>query len=161
MPIFTPTEITDNYMKASVGKAASPAWRLFVLAVAAGLLIGLGGVTSSTAAHALDNAGMVRLVSGLIFPVGLMMVILMGTELFTGNALMITAALDGRITWGRLLRNWGIVFAGNLVGAVLLAACMAFFGQLNIGGGDLAVYTAKVAAAQKNRKSTQQNTRKT
>lgn len=147
MPIFTPTEITDNYMKASVGKAESPAWRLFVLAVAAGLLIGLGGVTSSTAAHALDNAGMVRLVSGLIFPVGLMMVILMGTELFTGNALMITAALDGRITWGRLLRNWGIVFAGNLVGAVLLAACMAFFGQLNIGGGDLAVYTAKVAAS--------------
>ena len=42
MSIFTPTEITDNYMKASVGKAASPAWRLFVLAVAAGLLIGLG-----------------------------------------------------------------------------------------------------------------------
>ena len=147
MPIFSPTEITDNYMKASVGKAASPAWRLFVLAVAAGLLIGLGGVTSSTAAHALDNAGMVRLVSGLIFPVGLMMVILMGTELFTGNALMITAALDGRITWGRLLRNWGIVFAGNLVGAVALAACMAFFGQLNIGGGDLAVYTAMVGAA--------------
>lgn len=146
MSIFTPTEITDNYMKASVGKAASPAWRLFVLAVAAGLLIGLGGVTSSTAAHALDNAGMVRLVSGLIFPVGLMMVILMGTELFTGNALMITAALDGKITWGRLGRNWAIVFTGNLVGAVALAACMAFFGQLNIGGGDLAVYTAKVAA---------------
>lgn len=147
MPIFTPTEITDNYMKASVGKAESPAWRLFILAVAAGLLIGLGGVTSSTAAHSLDDAGMVRLVSGLIFPVGLMMVILMGTELFTGNALMITAALDGRITWGRLLRNWGIVFAGNLVGAVALAACMAFFGQLNIGGGDLAVYTAMVGAA--------------
>lgn len=146
MPIFTPTEITDGYMKASVGKAESPAWRLFILAVAAGLLIGLGGVTSSTAAHALDNAGMVRLVSGLIFPVGLMMVILMGTELFTGNALMTTAALDGKITWGRLGRNWAIVFAGNLVGAVLLAACMAFFGQLNIGGGDLAVYTAKVAA---------------
>jgi len=147
MPIFSPTEITDNYMKASVGKAESPAWRLFILAVAAGLLIGLGGVTSSTAAHSLDDAGMVRLVSGLIFPVGLMMVILMGTELFTGNALMITAALDGRITWGRLLRNWGIVFAGNLVGAVALAACMAFFGQLNIGGGDLAVYTAMVGAA--------------
>ena len=74
MSIFTPTEITDNYMKASVGKAASPAWRLFVLAVAAGLLIGLGGVTSSTAAHGLENAGLVRLMSGLIFmisaPVG-------------------------------------------------------------------------------------------
>lgn len=60
---------------------------------------------------------------------------------------MVTAAIDGQITWGRLFRNWGIVFLGNLVGAVALAACMAFFGQLNIGGGDLAVYTAKVAAA--------------
>lgn len=146
MAIFTPTEITDNYMNASVAKAESPAWRLFLLAVAAGVLIGLGAVTSSTAAHGLDNVGLVRLMSGLIFPVGLMMVILMGTELFTGNALMITAALDGRITWAQLLRNWGIVFAGNFVGAVGLAACMAFFGQLSIGGGDLAVYTARVAA---------------
>ena len=117
MAIFSPTEITDNYMRASVGKAASPAWRLFLLAVAAGVLIGLGAVTSSTAAHGLENAGLVRLMSGLIFPVGLMMVILMGTELFTGNALMVTAAIDGQITWGRLFRNWGIVFLGNLVAA--------------------------------------------
>lgn len=147
MAIFTPSEITDNYAKASIAKAASPAWRLFLLAVAAGVFIGLGAVTSSTAAHALENAGMVRLVSGLIFPIGLMMVILLGTELFTGNALMVTAAVSGKISWRLLLRNWGIVFVGNLVGTVALAALMAFFGQLNIGGGDLAVYTAKVAAA--------------
>ena len=115
--------------------------------MAAGVFIGLGAVTSSTAAHALENAGMVRLVSGLIFPIGLMMVILLGTELFTGNALMVTAAVSGKISWKLLLRNWGIVFLGNLAGAVVLAALMAFFGQLNIGGGDLAVYTAKVAAA--------------
>ena len=147
MALFTPTEITDNYAKASIAKAESPAWRLFLLAVAAGVFIGLGAVTSSTAAHALENAGMVRLVSGLIFPIGLMMVILLGTELFTGNALMVTAAVSGKISWKLLLRNWGIVFLGNLAGAVVLAALMAFFGQLNIGGGDLAVYTAKVAAA--------------
>lgn len=147
MAVLTPKEITDNYAAASVGKAASPAWRLFVLGAAAGLLIGLGAVTSSTAAHALSDAGMVRLVSALVFPIGLIMVVLLGTELFTGNALMVTAALDGRITWGRLARNWAIVYAGNFVGAVALAACMAFFGQLNIGGGELAVYTAKVASA--------------
>jgi formate/nitrite transporter FocA (FNT family) len=76
---------------------------------------------------------MVRMVSGLLFPVGLIMVILMGTELFTGNALMVTAAIRGRITWGALLRNWAIVYVGNFVGAVALAALMAFFGQLNIG----------------------------
>ena len=55
--------------------------------------------------------------------------------------------MSGKISWKLLLRNWGIVFLGNLAGAVVLAALMAFFGQLNIGGGDLAVYTAKVAAA--------------
>lgn len=147
MPIFTPTEITDNYAKASIAKATSPAWRIFLLAVAAGLFIGLGAVASSTAAHALEDAGMVRLISGLIFPVGLMMVVLLGTELFTGNALMVTAAVSGKITWKLLLRNWGLVFLGNFVGAVALAALMAFFGQLNIGGGELAVYTAKVAAS--------------
>ena len=147
MPINTPTQVTDAYAEASVAKAASPAWRLFLLAVAAGVLIGLGAVTSSTAAHGLQDAGMVRLVSGLIFPIGLMMVVLLGTELFTGNALMVTAAIQGKITWARLGRNWAIVFLGNLVGAVGLAALVAFFGQLSIGGGDLAVYTAKVAAA--------------
>lgn len=147
MPINTPKEVTDGYAEASKAKASSPAWRLFVLAVAAGVLIGLGAVTSSTAAHGLEDAGMVRLVSGLIFPIGLMMVIMLGTELFTGNALMVTAAIQGKITWGALGRNWAIVFAGNLVGSVGLAALMAFFGQLSIGGGELAVYTAKVAAA--------------
>lgn len=54
MALFTPTEITDNYAKASIAKAESPAWRLFLLAVAAGVFIGLGAVTSSTAAHALE-----------------------------------------------------------------------------------------------------------
>lgn len=147
MAVLTPTEITDNYVKASVAKATMPTWRMFLLSIAAGMFIGLGAVASSTAAHALGDAGMVRLVSGVIFPIGLMMVVLLGTELFTGNALMITAAISGKITWKLLLRNWGIVFLGNLVGAVVLAALMAFFGQLNIGGGDLAVYTAKVAAS--------------
>lgn len=146
MAMNSPAKVADDYLAASVGKATSPAGRLFVLGISAGLLIGLGAVVSSTAAHGLDNTGMVRMVSGLLFPVGLCMVILMGTELFTGNALMVTAAIDGRITWGQLLRNWGVVYVGNFVGAVGLAALMAFFGQLDIGGGALAVYTAKVAA---------------
>ncbi|MBP5314052.1 MAG: formate/nitrite transporter family protein [Eggerthellaceae bacterium] len=147
MAVFSPKETTDNYMNASVGKATSSWWRLFVLGIAAGMLIGFGALVSSTAAHALTDAGMVRFVTGAIFPLGLMMVILLGTELFTGNALMVTAAIDKRITWGQLGRNWIIVFIGNFVGAVALAALMAFFGQFNIGAGALAVYTAKIAAA--------------
>ena len=147
MPIYTPKEVTENYLKACVGKAGSPAWRLFVLAVFAGVLVGLGAVASSTAAHGMPEAGIARLVTGAVFPIGLIMIVLLGAELFTGNALMVTAAISRAITWGRLLRNWGIVYVGNLIGAVGLAALMAFFGQLDIGGGALAVYTAKVAAA--------------
>lgn len=147
MPIYSPQEITDNYLKVSVGKAESPAWRLFVLAIMAGVLVGLGAVASSTAAHGMPEAGMTRLVTGAVFPIGLIMIVLLGTELFTGNALMVTAAISGDITWGLLLRNWGIVYVGNFIGALALAALMAFFGQLDIGGGALAVYTAKVAAS--------------
>ncbi len=147
MEIFSPKETTDNYIEASAGKAASPVWRLFVLGILAGILIGLGAAASSTAAHALSDAGLVRLVTGVVFPIGLIMVVLLGAELFTGNALMFTAALAGRITWGGLARNWVIVYVGNFVGAIALAALLAFFGQLDIGGGALAVYTAKVAAS--------------
>ena len=147
MPIYTPKEVTENYLKACVGKAGSPAWRLFVLAVFAGVLVGLGAVASSTAAHGVPEAGLARLVTAAVFPIGLIMIVLLGAELFTGNALMVTAAISRDITWGRLLRNWGIVYVGNFIGAVGVAALMAFFGQLDIGGGALAVYTAKVAAA--------------
>lgn len=147
MPIHSPQEITDNYAKACVGKAKSPAWRLLLLAVFAGVLVGLGAVASSTAAHGMAEAGIARLVTGAVFPIGLIMIVLLGTELFTGNALMVTAAISKTITWSELLRNWGIVYVGNFIGAVSLAALMAFFGQLDIGSGALAIYTAKVAAA--------------
>lgn len=146
MAIYSPIEVTDNYIKASAVKAQSPFWRLFVLAFFAGILISLGAVASSTAAQGIPDTGVARLVSGAIFPIGLMMVVLLGTELFTGNALMFTSVLDGLITWKQLLRNWGIVYVGNFAGAFMMAALMAFFGQLDVGG-NLAAYTMKVAQA--------------
>ncbi|MCL1797948.1 MAG: formate/nitrite transporter family protein [Eggerthellaceae bacterium] len=147
MAMFTPPQICENYMESSVGKAKSPLWRLFLLGIAAGVFIALGAVASSTAAHSLGDVGMTRLITGLIFPVGLCLVVILGTELFTGNVLMITAAIEKKITWLGLARNWAIVYVGNFVGAISIAALMAFFGQLDIGAKALAVYTAKVAAA--------------
>lgn len=146
MPINSPAEITDGYMEASIGKAKSSAWRLLLLSFFAGILISLGAVASSTAAQGITDTGTARFITGAIFPIGLMMVVLLGTELFTGNALMVTAAIGSKIKWSALLRNWCLVYIGNFCGAVCLAALMAFFGQLDIGGGNLAVYTAKVAA---------------
>lgn len=145
--MFTPKQICDNYMEASVGKAEAPTWRLLILGFAAGAFIAFGAIASSTAAHALGDVGLIRLVTGLVFPVGLCMVVILGTELFTGNALMVTAAIEKKITWTSLARNWALVYIGNLVGAVTVAVCMAYFGQFDIGGGAVAAYTAKVAAA--------------
>lgn len=147
MAIRTPSEVTDAYIEACVPKAASPAWRVFVLAVMAGVLVSLGATASSAAAFGIADAGVQRVLMGIVFPVGLMMIVLLGAELFTGNALMVTAALSKEITWASLLRNWVIVYVGNFIGAVGMAALMAFFGQYELGGGDLAVFTAKVAAA--------------
>lgn len=146
MPMFNPAETTENYINSSVVKAKSPLWRLFILGIAAGIFVGMGAVSSSTAAHALGNVGMTRLVTALVFPIGLCMVVILGTELFTGNVLMITAVLKKKITWAELARNWAIVYVGNLVGALALAALMAYFGQMDIGAKAVAVYTAKVAA---------------
>lgn len=147
MPICTPKEVTDNYISGAIGKATAPAWRLLVLSFFAGVLIALGAIASSTAAHGIPDVGVAKLVTGAIFPIGLIMVVLLGTELFTGNALMVTAVIAREITLGQLFRNWGLVYVGNFCGAILMAALMAFFGQLDIGGGSLAVYSAKIASA--------------
>jgi formate/nitrite transporter len=144
--MLNPNELTKANIKGATTKANAPVWRLLLLGIAAGLFIGLGAVASSTAAHSIGDIGLARLVSGLVFPIGLCMVVLLGAELFTGNALMVTAVAAGKVTWRALLRNWAIVFVGNFIGAVLLAAFMAYFGQLSIGDGALAIYTAKVAA---------------
>jgi formate/nitrite transporter len=147
MNILSPTELTDQNLKSAIKKSQSPTSRLLTLGIAAGVFIGLGAVASSTAAHTISDVGLARLISGLIFPIGLCMVVLLGAELMTGNALMITAVLAKKITPKALLRNWALVFLGNLIGALILAALIAFFGQLNIGDGTLAIYTAKIAAA--------------
>lgn len=146
MPINSPKEITDGYIAGAIGKATMATWRLLVLSFFAGVLISLGAIASSTAAMGVPEAGLTRLVTGAVFPIGLIMVVLLGTELFTGNALMVSAVLARKITVLQLLRNWALVYVGNFCGAVLMAWLMAAFGQLDIGGGALAVYTAKVAA---------------
>lgn len=147
MGLFTPAEVTANYAAAGRGKTTAPAWRLLLLGVLAGLLIAMGGAVASTATHAVDNAGLARVLSGLLFPFALATVILTGAELFTGNCLLVIPALDRQATWSGVLRNWLLVYLGNAAGAVLTAAGCAFSGQLGLGGGALAVHTIKTAAA--------------
>lgn len=145
--MLSAAEFVESYGAIGAGKAKAPAMKLFLLGILAGFLIGMGGVVTNTAAHAIANVSAAKIACGLLFPFGLIMVILTGAELFTGNSLMTISVLSKQATVRGMLRNWGIVYLGNFVGSAALAAACAFSGQMNLSDGGLGAYTIKVAAS--------------
>lgn len=145
--MFSPAEFVDNYANIGAGKAKAPAVKLLLLGFLAGLYIALGGAVTNTAAHAVANVSAARIICGLLFPFGLIMVILTGAELFTGNCLIPISVLEKKATVGGMVRNLVLVYLGNFAGALALAAACAFCGQLDYSAGGLAVFTVKLAAA--------------
>lgn len=143
----SPAEIVEANIKAGERKAALSIHRMILLGVMAGAFIALGGAASSTAVHGIADVGVARTLAGTIFPVGLMMVVFLGAELFTGNSLMILAVLEKKVSWKRMLRNLVIVYFSNLAGALLIAVLLVFSGNLDYSGGLLGAYTIKVAVA--------------
>ncbi len=147
MNLFTPAECAANYVAAGRAKTKMPLLRMLLLGMLAGFYIAVAGTAANTAVHTIDNVGAARLISGLIFPFGLAMVILTGAELFTGNTLIVISVLDRQASIPGMLRNWIVVYIGNALGAIAVAAGCAFSGQLDYSGGQLAVFTMKLAAA--------------
>lgn len=145
MNLFTPSEAVTNYAAAGKKKTEMSVLKTLVLGIIAGALIAFGCVATNTSAHSLTDVSTIRTVSGLLFPGGISMVILMGGELFTGNCLLSISVLDKKITMSRMLRNWVIAYIGNFIGCLILAFGCAKFGQMNYSGGGLAVYTIKLA----------------
>lgn len=146
MNYYTPHELTRNYSESGKYKTSYPTIKLLWLAVIAGMMIAFGGSTTSTAVHAIGNVSVAKTLTGVLFPFGLGMVILLGVELFTGNMMIIMTVLEKKATIYKMLRNWFLVYVGNFIGSIIVAAGHAFYGQLNMSGGKLAVYTMKVAA---------------
>jgi formate/nitrite transporter len=111
--------------------------RVLALAVLAGAFIGLGGAFATTAAAGAGTApwGLIRIVVGVVFSLGLILVLIGGAELFTGNNLIVMAWAGGRVGTTELLRNWTIVFAGNSLGAIATAAVVYLAGVHRFGGG--------------------------
>ncbi len=137
MKQLKPNEILDANIEGGVAKASGSFLKLFVLAVLAGAFIAFGAESSNMATFGLlakpETFGLGKALAGTLFSAGLMMVILCGGELFTGNCLMITSVLDRRITVARMLRNWVIVYIGNFVGGVAIAYLMSYSGLLSAG----------------------------
>ncbi len=147
---MTIKEAAQKYIQGCDAKVHTPPMRLLAKAVMAGAMIALGANASSVAAHGIGDVGLSRLVSGCVFPVGLMMVVLLGAELFTGDCLAAMGVMDGKISLGSCARLLLLVYAGNFLGGVLVALLAVASGQMAYSGGLLGAYAIKVAVGKVN-----------
>ena len=144
---YKPAEIAELIETAGVAKAHLPWKQMLVLAMLAGAFIGFGAAAYTMVMTGVDASyGPARFLGGVVFCLGLILVIVGGAELFTGNALMIMATVDRKISVRELLRNWGVVYVGNLIGAVGLAVAFGLSGLLDAPMGATAVTLAEAKA---------------
>src|SRR5215211_4009670 len=147
----TPREIAHRVEVLGVTKARSDAVTVLVLAILAGAFIALGALFFIVVVtHSLSGFGMTRLVGGIAFSLGLILVVIGGAELFTGNNLVAMAWASRRITSRELWRNWGLVYLGNAVGALgtvglVLLAHVHQLGEGAVGATALAIGRHKAA----------------
>ncbi|MCI9295811.1 MAG: formate/nitrite transporter family protein [Lachnospiraceae bacterium] len=141
----TADKIMENYENSSYNKMVKSPFEIMVAAVLAGMFIAFGASSSNVAAFGIEDVGMARTLTGCVFPVGLMLIVLVGGELFTGDCLMFAGFLDRRYKARQMARVLIFVYLGNLLGSAVLAWLIACSGQWNYGSGALAAYTIKIA----------------
>ncbi len=98
--MHSPLEIARNFVEIGIHKVKLSAWKMIILGIFAGLFIGFAGVASTTAAATVENASLGRLLSAVVFPAGMAMVLVAGSELFTGNNLIIVSVLEKKVYFG-------------------------------------------------------------
>ena len=141
----TPAQVFEANMKAGEGKVQLPLLKCILLGLMAGAFIAFGGATSSAAIHNISNQGVAKTLAGAIFPVGLMMIVFVGGELFTGDCLMLAGVVDKRFSALQLIKTLIIVWFSNMAGAILIAALVYYSGLLDYTSGALGAFTIKVA----------------
>jgi formate transporter len=144
-----PGEMATRAEYVGVRKAEAPALTTFTLAIMAGAFIALGAVfaTNTAAGSSALPFGVAKLLTGLVFCLGLILVVVGGAELFTGNNLIVMAWASGKVTGRSLLRNWAIVYAGNFVGSIGTALLVLWSKQYTFGGGAVGETALKIAAS--------------
>jgi formate/nitrite transporter len=136
---YKPAEIARRIEDSGVAKAKLPLLQLLTLSCLAGAFIALGAAAYTAILSGAETAtGPIRLLGGIVFSTGLILVMVAGAELFTGNALIVMAWVDGRVSLRDLLRNWTIAFIGNAIGAVTILALMLGTGILSGPMGETA-----------------------
>ena len=144
-----PATMAVRAEESGIKRASTDPTTLFVLSVLAGAFISFGAIFATTVSPGTAGLpyGVVRLLSGLVFSTGLLMVIIGGAELFTGSNIIVMAWASGKVRTRALLLNWVISFVGNFVGAIVTAALMFYTTQYTFGGGAVGLTALSTANA--------------
>lgn len=157
-----PAEMAQKAELLGIRKSEMPFLKMFLLAILAGAFIALGAVFATTVSTgtmpvtAPDGSvafttilpfGVTRLLTGLVFSLGLILVVVAGAELFTGNNLIVMAWASGKVSGRALLRNWVIVYIGNFVGSVGTAVLMFFSRQYTFSTNAIGINALRIAVA--------------
>ena len=142
--MLTPGEIATATVNSGIKKAGLETKTCMLLGILAGIFIALGGLGNILIGQTISSIdpGLGRFVGAIVFPVGLMLVVICGAELFTGNCLMTLAVMEKKITIGEMFKNWGLVYVTNFIGSVLLVLAVFYSGTLS---GDAATKTMAIA----------------
>ncbi len=142
---LSPEEIAQNYIEVARKKAELPALKQFILGILAGAFIAFASEGSNAAIHTISSVGLAKALAGALFSAGLMMVIVAGAELFTGNCLIVISCNEHKSSLAALLKNWAFVYVGNFVGAMIVVFLILYSGQLDFSNGLLGGFTIKTA----------------
>lgn len=145
--MISPAQIADKYVTVGKNKANLPAAKMFVLAIFAGFFISIAGASATIASCMADNPSVSRLLNSLIFPAGLVMVVLAGSELFTGNCLILISVLKKEVGVLKYLKCLLIVYLGNLVGSVFVSLLFVYGHTPDLYSGKLAEVLVNTAVA--------------
>ncbi len=142
----TAAELADTIDDAMLAKTRPPLGATALLGIAAGAQIGFGGIGYLVAQAAGTPGGALQLLSGLAFSVGLMLVMVTGTQLFTGNTMLVLPAAQERLSIGETLRDWSVVWIANLVGSLVIAALFVASGAAQAIDGAVGEAAMKTAS---------------
>ena len=146
---YAPKEIAARIENVGISKSTNDPLRVFALSILAGSFIAFGAIFFTIVTHDATGiaVGLMRLLGGLVFCLGLVLVIIAGAELFTGNNLIVMAYVDNKVTMKQLLTNWLIVFIGNFIGALGILVLIYLSGHWQIGGGAVGAKVLAIAHA--------------
>jgi len=144
-----PATMAVRAEESGVRRASTDALTVLVLSILGGAFIGFGAVFATTVSAGAAELpyGIVRLLNALVFPVGLVLIVIGGAELFTGNNLIVMAWASRKVTTRDVLRNWAIVFVGNFAGAFAMAVLMFYTTQYSFGSGSVGLVALTTANA--------------